>query len=257
MPRAVAYLGAVSIERPWKPDAVLMLCAGLMISLSLGTFASIALKAAMSDLPDAQQKFASFLLSTASFQLVGLILTHYFLKVHEFTWGEFLGLSDRKPGRAIRIAVAVTVIALPLTLGLNSLSEFVLTKLQGKAAIQPTMQILAGTDNFTQRVIFGFAAILLAPLIEEILFRGILYRTGQQMGYPRLALYGTSFVFAAIHGSLMTMLPLTVLAIILAKLYDHTNRLIAPILAHSLFNAVNFFAYLNRDELMRWFESLQ
>lgn len=260
MPRAVAYRCPVSIERPWKLDAVLMLCAGLMISLSLGTFASIALKAAMSDQPDAQQKFASFLLSTASFQLVGLILTHYFLKVHEVPWGEFFGLSDRQPGRAIRIAIAVTVIALPLTLGLNSLSEFTLTKIQGKAAIQPTMQILAGTDNLTQRIIFGFAAILLAPLIEEILFRGILYRTGQQMGYPRLALYGTSFVFAAIHGSMMTLLPLTVLAIILAKLYDHTNRLIAPILAHSLFNAVNFFAYLayqNRDELIQWLKSLK
>ena len=159
-----------------------MLCAGLMISLSLGTFASIALKAALSDLPDAQQKFAIFLLSTASFQLAGLVLTHYFLKVHEFTWGEFLGLSDLKPGRAILIAIAVTLVALPLTLGLNSLSEFALTKLQGKAAIQPTMQILAGTDHLTQRIIFGFAAILLAPLIEEILFRGILYRTGQQMG---------------------------------------------------------------------------
>jgi len=257
MPCAVAYLCAVSIERPWKPEAVLMLCAGLIISLSFGTFAGIGLKAALSDLPAGQQRFANFLLSTASFQLVGLFLVHQFLKVHAISWGEFFGLSDRKPGHAIRIAIAVTVIALPLTLYLNSLSELVLTKLQGEAAAQPTMKILEGTEGLSQRIIFGFAAIVLAPLIEEILFRGILYRMGQQMGYPRLALYGTSFVFAAIHGSLMTLVPLIVLAIILAKLYDHTNRLIAPIVAHSFFNAVNFFAYLYRDDLLQWFERLK
>ena len=257
MPSADAYLNAVSTERPWKLEAVLMLGAGLMISLSLGTFASIALKAALSDWPAGQQKFASFLLSTASFQLVGLILTHHFLKVHEMTWGEFLGVSDRRFGRALQIAFAVTVVALPITLGLNSLSELVLTRLQDTPAIQPTMQVLEGTQGLSQRIIFGFAAIILAPLIEEILFRGILYRTGQQMGYPRVALFATSFVFAAIHGSLMTMLPLMVLSIVFSLLYDRTNRLIAPIAAHSLFNAVNFFAYLNRDALTQWVESLK
>ncbi len=139
----------------------------------------------------------------------------------------------------------------------GELSELVLTRLQGTPAIQPTMQVLEGNEGLSQRIIFGFAAIFLAPLIEEILFRGILYRTGQQLGYPRLALFATSFVFAAIHGSLMTMLPLMVLSIVFSLLYDRTNRLIAPIAAHSLFNAVNFFAYLNRDALTQWVESLK
>lgn len=253
---ADAYHPAVSIERSWKPEAVLMLGAAIVLCLSAGTFASLAVKAALPGLSPGQLRFATFLMSAASFQIAGIILVHHFLKLHEASWRQFLGLDDTGLSRAIGLAIAVTVIVLPAVLGLNRVSELVLTQIQGTPSTQPTMQALEASQGPWQRIIFAFAAIILAPLIEETLFRGILYRTGQQMGYPRLSLYGTSLLFALIHLSLMTLLPLTVLAIILARLYDYTNRLIVPVLVHSLFNAVNFFVYVNRDELKRWFETL-
>lgn len=233
-----------------------MLGAGLVLCLSAGTFASLAVKAALPGLSAGQLRFASFLVSAASFQVAGLILVHHFLKLHDVSWRQFLGLEDSGLGRAIGLAVAATIIILPAVLGLNRVSEMVLTQIEGPPDVQPTMQALEATQGPWQRIIFAFAAIILAPLIEETLFRGILYRTGRQMGYPRLSLYGTSLLFASIHLSLMTLLPLTVLAIVLARLYDYTNRLIVPVLTHSLFNAVNFFVYVNRDELKRWFDSL-
>ncbi len=234
----------------------MMLGAGLMICLSAGTFANIGLKALLAELAPGQQRFASFLMSTASFQLAGLLLVHSFLKAHEAGWREFLGVADNRFQHAIAISVGVAVLAVPLALGLNSLSEWILTQIQGGAAMQPTMQALEATEGALQRGIFAFAAIILAPLIEETLFRGILYRTGQQLGYPRLALFGSSLLFAVIHASLLTLLPLTVLAIIFARLYDYTGRLIAPIVAHSLFNSINLIAYLYREELTQWFERL-
>lgn len=230
----------------------MMLGAGLMICLSLGTFANLGLKAVLTDLSPGQQRFAAFLMSAASFQIAGLVLVHQFLKAHETGWREFLGINDSGLRRTLTIAISVTVVALPVALGLNTASEWLLTKLQGSAAVQPTMQALEATQGLFQRGVFAFTAIILAPLIEESLFRGILYRTGQQLGYPTLALLGSSFLFALIHASLMTLIPLTVLAIIFAKLYDHTNRLIAPIVAHALFNAANLIGYFYRDDMNRW-----
>jgi membrane protease YdiL (CAAX protease family) len=236
---------------------VLLLCAGLMVCLFAGTFAATGLKAAFPELTAGQQRFVGFLVSVASFQIAGLFLVHRFLKAHELGWGEFLGLTDGDLKRTFQLAIAVAIVALPIALGLNELSRVVITQALGQADMQPTMQALEATQGPWQRAVFAFTAIILAPLIEEILFRGILYRTGQQAGFPRLALYGSSMVFAAIHGSLMTFVPLTVLALIFARLYDHTNRLIAPIVAHSLFNAVNFVAYINRDALTRWVDSVK
>jgi membrane protease YdiL (CAAX protease family) len=89
----------------------------------------------------------------------------------------------------------------------------------------------------------GIAAILLAPFVEEVVFRGILYPSIKQSGFHRLALWGTSFFFALTHSNLMILLPLTLLAIVLTLLYETTNNLIAPIVTHSLFNAANY-AYL-------------
>jgi membrane protease YdiL (CAAX protease family) len=42
----------------------------------------------------------------------------------------------------------------------------------------------------------------------------------------------------------MIFLPLTLLALALTWLYERTNNLLAPILAHSLFNGVNFLLFI-------------
>ena len=88
----------------------------------------------------------------------------------------------------------------------------------------------------------------MAPIMEEIIFRGVLYSVIKESGYPRLALWGTAFVFAAIHGSRMTMVPLMFVAIVLTLLYERTGKLLAPIVAHAGFNAANILIYfLSRD----------
>ena len=62
----------------------------------------------------------------------------------------------------------------------------------------------------------------------------------KQAGHPRIALWGASLAFAAIHVNLATFLPLLLLALILTWLYETTGNLLAPIAAHSLFNTMNF-----------------
>ena len=231
-----------------------MLGVGLMVSLSIGTFAALLLRQLGPETSTGQQRFISFLISSVSFQFVGLVLTHFFLRVHQVTWSEFLGLSDPRLKNALLIALAVVLVALPLTLGLNELSRIVITEIFSKAEAQPTMQVLEMSRSFGQRIWFGFTAIIMAPLVEEILFRGIIYPAGKQLGFPRLSLLVSSLVFAAIHASLMTLLPLTVLAMIFALLFDKTSNLLAPIAAHSVFNATNFFLFIYREDLTRWWK---
>ena len=89
--------------------------------------------------------------------------------------------------------------------------------------------------------LLALMAVAVAPVAEETLFRGILYPAIKAAGYPRLALWGTSILFGASHVNLVTFLPLTFLALALTWLYEKTDNLTAPILAHSLFNTANFF----------------
>jgi membrane protease YdiL (CAAX protease family) len=64
-------------------------------------------------------------------------------------------------------------------------------------------------------------------------------------------LWGTSLVFALTHANVATFLPLTFLAMVLVFLYERTGNLLAPIAAHSLFNAANYFALIYQDDLVK------
>ena len=57
-----------------------------------------------------------------------------------------------------------------------------------------------------------------------------------------------SLLFAAIHGSAPVFLPLFVFALALTWLYERTEGLLAPMLAHGLFNAANLIILLSQTE---------
>jgi uncharacterized protein len=221
-----------------------MLLAGVMISLSAGILLAAALKAAVPDLTHQEEKFYTFLLSGLSFQGVSLFLTSRFLRAHEVRWAEFLGFEDPAWRRAAGIGLIMALAVLPVALLLNKASEMALNLLDHDAVLQPTMQVLQVAVSPVQRIIFGFTAIVLAPVVEEILFRGIAYKAIRDQGYPKVALICSSLLFGVIHFSLMTLIPLTFFAIVLAVLYERTGNLMASITAHSVFNAINFFMFL-------------
>jgi membrane protease YdiL (CAAX protease family) len=105
-------------------------------------------------------------------------------------------------------------------------------------------------------VCFGVAAIILAPAAEEALFRGILYSFLKQQGRPRLALFGTSLLFAASHVNMVTFVPLACFALFLVFVYEKTDTLLAPIVTHALFNAANFSFVVFESELTRMYHRL-
>jgi membrane protease YdiL (CAAX protease family) len=115
---------------------------------------------------------------------------------------------------------------------------------------QLSVQVLRQAFSWFDRAILGIATIALAPVAEEILFRGILYPAIKQAGFKRLALWGTALLFAAIHVNLETFIPLFALAIVLTVLYEKTNNLLAPITAHAAFNALNFASLYMLQEQM-------
>lgn len=82
-------------------------------------------------------------------------------------------------------------------------------------------------------------AAIVAPFVEEILFRGFLYPVLKRYSDPLVALVVTAGVFAAIHLHLPALFPLFVLSCLLTVAYEVTGCLWIPILVHAGFNALN------------------
>jgi membrane protease YdiL (CAAX protease family) len=85
---------------------------------------------------------------------------------------------------------------------------------------------------------FGLLVVLVAPAIEEVLFRGVLWRGAERLGGPFGAWIGTSLLFAAYHLNALHALSLLPTALLLGWLRMRTGSLKAPLLAHYLNNAL-------------------
>lgn len=107
-----------------------------------------------------------------------------------------------------------------------------------------------GLSSF-QHVYLAFVALIGAPVVEEILFRGIMYPTIKRAGYPGIALWITAIVFALTHANGAAFISLVFFAVIQSMLYERTGNLLAPILAHGLFNGANFVLLLLEKQFVQ------
>ncbi len=175
------------------------------------------------------------------FQGAAVVLAHFFLREHQMSWNEGFGLNNR-PTVSLFIGLCVGALALYPVWMLQELSIHLLQQLTFHPHEQQVVDILRRASGWMAHVMMGVGTIFIAPIGEEILFRGILYPTVKRRYGPQLALWGTSILFGVIHFNLATFLPLTVLALILVGLYEYTGNLVAPIAVHCFFNAANFVA---------------
>jgi membrane protease YdiL (CAAX protease family) len=168
-----------------------------------------------------------------------LVLFARFLREHRVSWAEAFGLTNGR-GRAALLGIMVGCLFLPIGQGLQWLSAATMLRVHLHPHEQEVVQTLRVSSAWLNRLSLGIVAIVLAPIVEEISFRGILYPAIKQAGFPRLALWGSALLFACMHFNLMTFVPLLFLAVVLTALYEYTNNLLAPMTAHALFNALNF-----------------
>jgi membrane protease YdiL (CAAX protease family) len=186
------------------------------------------------------------IVATLCFQGAGLFMIACFLREQQSSWTEGFGFLNHSR-QAVLLGLLAALIFLPLGQLLQAASALVMTHLphfKMEPKEQLSIHALRVSMSWGGRLTFGATAILLVPVTEEMLFRGILYPAIKQFGYPRLALWGTALLFAAVHTNLVTFVPLAALALVLTLLYERTDNLLAPIAAHVLFNGVNFVRLL-------------
>jgi membrane protease YdiL (CAAX protease family) len=168
-----------------------------------------------------------------------LVLFAVFLREHNTTWKEAFGLALAWP-QAILFGFMAACLFLPLGWTLQWVSAQAMLRLHLEPHEQDVVQTLRASSAWLNQLSLGVVAIVLAPVVEETFFRGILYTALKQTGFPRLALWGSALLFAAIHCNVVSFVPLLLLAVVLTLLYEHTGNLLASIVAHALFNTVNF-----------------
>jgi uncharacterized protein len=238
--------------KSWSLNAVARLFLGVITTLCSGMFlAGVLERLKLALLPD-QLEFLQMIVLIACFQGAALIWIAFFLRQSNMSWRRAFGLRPTSRVKTVAAGMAVGLMALPVMWLLQMVSQHVMEWLHFKPVAQAAVTELQNSNlSVPEIVLFGLFTILLAPIAEEALFRGILYPTIKQAGHPRWALWGTSLLFGIMHLNMVTLVPLVFLAVILTYLYESSDSLLTPIATHSMFNAANFFYLLFADPISR------
>jgi membrane protease YdiL (CAAX protease family) len=87
---------------------------------------------------------------------------------------------------------------------------------------------------------YFLSAVLLGPVIEEVIYRGIFYSPYRKKYGPTKAVIITSVFFTMAHFALPSFL----FSILLTVLYERTESIIPPIIAHSFHNLLVILSVL-------------
>jgi len=148
----------------------------------------------------------------------------------------WLGLRWKQWPWVFLIAPA-TVIGMWLVFGALAAAGYMdWVKELGADPLQESVRLLQTTRDPMVIAMMVLAAVIVAPVCEEIVFRGYLYPAAKKFAGTWVAGGCTALLFAAAHGNFAALLPLFLFGIVLVVLYEKTGSIWAPIAVHLCFN---------------------
>jgi membrane protease YdiL (CAAX protease family) len=126
---------------------------------------------------------------------------------------------------------------LPPLYAANSLWVLALRAVGFDTPPQEFAEIIRSIESVSEAACWVAATVIVAPIVEELVFRGMLFRflAARMRTLPAAALSGV--LFACLHWHVPSFAALALLGIALALVYARTGRIISAIVLHALFNA--------------------
>ena len=108
-----------------------------------------------------------------------------------------------------------------------------------------SLQLLDKYPELFSRMLLVFVAVIMAPLVEEILFRGLFQTMLRNfMPGPWAAIFATSLIFAMAHPDPVHIPILFTLSVGLGYAYDKSGSLLQSMIMHAMFNATSVIGTL-------------
>ncbi len=109
----------------------------------------------------------------------------------------------------------------------------------------PIEKLLSSTRSL---YVFAFFGIAIAPLFEEIIFRGFLFKVFGDMAGPGVAIPVTAFLFALLHafqlwGNWVAIALIFAVGYTLAFIRNQSGSILPSLVVHTSYNAMLFALY--------------
>ena len=154
------------------------------------------------------------------------------------------GFDRVKPGKALTWCLLIFGAVMLVETPLLDFSVWALDALRMPHPEQQAVETFRKENQVSAILWLMLQAVFLAPVIEELFFRGFFMTFLKNYTSTWLAIILSAGVFAFAHLNLGIALPLWFLGIVLGAVYEHTGSLIVPIGIHACFNLATSLSLL-------------
>jgi uncharacterized protein len=128
---------------------------------------------------------------------------------------------------------------LPLLWLAAGVSSWVFEKLGIGSGEQETITMMIAIDDPWKFLVCILTAVIIAPVMEELFFRGILLRFLSGKMSEVMALILSAAFFSALHFNIDSLFPIFILGYLLGKIYRETGDIRSSMWMHGIFNALS------------------
>lgn len=182
------------------------------------------------------------------FGFVGLLTFGILAWVRGRNVAHLFGLTRLSLPRIVIYAILAGVFSVIVcALLIGNAAQLFLESLFGELDLQEAVQNLQDSQSGLHLTLTIFMACVAAPVVEEFLFRGYMYRTLKCATSPLFSAVIVGALFAVVHCNLPALMPLWSFSILLTVVYELSGCLWVSVGTHAFFNAVNIVIMLQPE----------
>jgi uncharacterized protein len=230
MARALVMEEMITPRQPRRPIVVEWHVVAIAAFFLLVFVLPAVVQLATGQRPPEKDSDASIVWAIATnFVIVGVVIP--FLAVTGRNRLADYGIDARGWRAEVRFGGMGFLVAMPLVIAIL----VAMSSIRGPQTEHPYLKLVE-TGNETVLIGVAVAAVIAAPLTEELIFRVIFQGLLESRLRPAAAILLPALAFAAIHG-IYDALPLFPLAVVLGIVYHLRRSYIAVVTIHAMFNA--------------------
>jgi membrane protease YdiL (CAAX protease family) len=176
------------------------------------------------------------ILNSSVLDLLVVILILY------FTVGEYkekliaVGLSFKNFSRNVFYGIMGYIAIVPILIGVLAAIALFINMIHYVPPKQPVVELFLKEKNVSFLLYTSIFAAIFGPIIEELFFRGFMYNAFKKRVGIFWAMFITAGTFALLHAHAVGFLPIMILGMLLAYLYEKTGTLVSSITVHVAHN---------------------
>jgi membrane protease YdiL (CAAX protease family) len=149
-----------------------------------------------------------------------------------------LGITFKDFYKNVLSGITAYAFILPILISVLILSMLFLDKIGYKAPPQPVFDMFFEEKRSNVILFLTIFVSVLGPVIEEIFFRGFLYSAVKKRFGILAGVLLSAALFSMLHANISGFLPIMILGVLMAFLYEVTGSLVASISVHILHNSI-------------------